>query len=75
MGRKKDDTIWPVMKPDDVWREQLTDEQFYVTRQAGTERAFTGPNWDAKDEGVYHCNTITYRLYRSIIINVAKDRV
>jgi peptide-methionine (R)-S-oxide reductase len=55
MGRKKDDTIWPVMKPDDVWREQLTDEQFYVTRQAGTERAFTGPNWDAKDEGVYHC--------------------
>ena len=27
------------------------------------------------DEGVYHCNTITYRLNRSIIINVAKDRV
>ncbi|MDA9230274.1 peptide-methionine (R)-S-oxide reductase MsrB [Alphaproteobacteria bacterium] len=55
MGRHTDDTIWPVMKPDDAWREQLTDEQFYVTRQAGTERAFTGPNWDTKAQGIYHC--------------------
>ena len=40
MGRKKDDTVWPVQKTEAEWREQLSDEQFYVTRQAGTERAF-----------------------------------
>jgi peptide-methionine (R)-S-oxide reductase len=65
MGRNKDDTIWPVTKPDDAWREQLTDEQFYVTRQAGTERAFTGPNWDTKDQGLYHCICCEQGLFDS----------
>ena len=55
MGRKKDDTFWPVAKTEAEWREQLSDEQFYVTRQAGTERAFSGPYWDSKSQGTYHC--------------------
>ena len=55
MGRKKDDTVWPVSKTDAEWREQLSDEQFHVTRQAGTERAFSGPYWDSKSQGTYHC--------------------
>ena len=55
MGRKKDDTVWPVAKTEAEWREQLSDEQFYVTRQAGTERAFSGPYWESKSEGTYHC--------------------
>ena len=55
MGRKKDDTVWPVAKTEAEWREQLSDEQFYVTRQAGTERAFSGPYWDSKSQGTYHC--------------------
>jgi len=55
MGRKKDDTVWPVAKTEAEWREQLSDEQFYVTRQAGTERAFSGPYWDSKSRGTYHC--------------------
>ena len=55
MGREKDDTVWPVAKTEAEWREQLSDEQFYVTRQAGTERAFSGPYWDAKSQGTYHC--------------------
>jgi peptide-methionine (R)-S-oxide reductase len=44
-----------IEKTDDQWREQLTDEQFQVTRRKGTERAFTGSYWNTKDDGVYHC--------------------
>ena len=44
-----------VVKSDEEWRQQLTDQQYYVTRQHGTERAFTGPNWDTKEPGTYTC--------------------
>ena len=38
-----------------AWRERLTPEQFAVTRQGGTERAFTGAYWNHKAAGTYHC--------------------
>jgi peptide-methionine (R)-S-oxide reductase len=44
-----------VTKSDSEWRAQLTDEQFRVARQHGTERAFTGEHWDRKDPGMYRC--------------------
>jgi peptide-methionine (R)-S-oxide reductase len=44
-----------VVKSDEEWRQQLTAEQYRVTRQKGTERAFTGAYWDAKQDGVYMC--------------------
>ena len=65
MGRKKDDTIWPVAKTEAEWREQLSDEQFHVTRKAGTERAFSGPYWDSKSEGTYHCVCCDEALFKS----------
>ncbi|MDH3225303.1 MAG: peptide-methionine (R)-S-oxide reductase MsrB [Gemmatimonadota bacterium] len=44
-----------VDKPDRAWREQLTPQQYKVTRRGGTERAFTGTYWDLKEEGTYAC--------------------
>jgi len=44
-----------IEKTDEEWRQQLTDEQFRVTRKKATERAFTGEYWNAKQDGVYQC--------------------
>ena len=54
-----------VNKTDEQWREQLTREQFEVTRRAGTERAFTGKYWDTKDAGTYACVCCGTPLFRS----------
>lgn len=44
-----------VEKTNAEWKEQLTAEQFKVTRKKGTERAFTGEYWDTKTAGTYEC--------------------
>ncbi|MEZ6046888.1 MAG: peptide-methionine (R)-S-oxide reductase [Planctomycetaceae bacterium] len=54
-----------VIKSDAEWREMLTEEQFYVTRKKGTERAFTGEYHDSKQEGVYTCVCCGLALFDS----------
>jgi len=44
-----------IKKSDAEWKSMLDDEQYRVTRQHGTERAFTGAYWDNKQDGDYHC--------------------
>jgi peptide-methionine (R)-S-oxide reductase len=44
-----------VAKNDAVWRQKLTPEQYRITREHGTERAFTGKYWDNHAEGMYNC--------------------
>lgn len=46
-------------------RERLTAEQYHVTQQAGTERAYTGKYHDTKDEGTYHCIVCDEALFSS----------
>jgi peptide-methionine (R)-S-oxide reductase len=44
-----------ISKTEDEWKAQLTPEQYHVARKHGTERAYTGPNWDQKLPGQYSC--------------------
>ena len=46
-------------------RERLTPEQYEVTQNAGTERAFTGIYHDTKDKGIYHCIVCDTELFDS----------
>jgi peptide-methionine (R)-S-oxide reductase len=54
-----------VEKSDAEWRRILTPEQYHVTREHGTERAFTGPFWDEKRQGLYRCVSCGTPLFRS----------
>jgi peptide-methionine (R)-S-oxide reductase len=44
-----------VSKTPEEWRQQLTPEQYHVTRERGTERAFTGKYWNEHTQGTYKC--------------------
>ena len=44
-----------VVKTEEEWKQQLTPMQYHVTREKGTERAFTGEYNESKDKGVFQC--------------------
>ena len=54
-----------IKKTKDEWKKLLTKEQFHVTREHGTERAFTGPHWDEKATGTYMCVGCALPLFSS----------
>ena len=54
-----------VKKSNEEWRSVLTAEQFRITRQSGTEPAFSGQYYDNKGEGIYRCICCGTDLFRS----------
>jgi peptide-methionine (R)-S-oxide reductase len=54
-----------VIKSDQEWKKLLTPEQFRVTRQKGTERAFTGEHWNNHEKGIYRCVCCGSELFSS----------
>lgn len=54
-----------VEKTNEQWRKELSSEQYYILREAGTERAFTGAYWDHHEKGTYHCAACGLALFSS----------
>ena len=54
-----------IAKTEEEWKKQLSPEQYFVTRHAGTEPAFTGKYWKTKDKGTYHCVCCGAPLFES----------
>ena len=54
-----------ITKPEDQWRKELSPEQYYVLRQKGTERPFTGEYDSTTTQGVYSCRACGNELFRS----------
>ena len=56
---------YPITKSDAQWRAELTDIQYYVLREAGTERAFSSPLNNNKAAGTYVCAACSTPLFKS----------
>ncbi len=54
-----------VTRTEQEWRELLTDEQYRILRQAGTERPFSGQYVDTEEDGVYRCGACGNELFSS----------
>ena len=54
-----------IQRTDEEWQQQLTPEQYRITRQAGTEPAFSGEYCDTKTDGTYACACCGQPLFSS----------
>lgn len=54
-----------VKKTDEQWRQELTDEEYRILREKGTERAFTGKYWNNHEQGMYRCAACGEPLFSS----------
>src|SRR5579875_3039306 len=64
-GKMAEAKVEKIEKTDAEWRAQLTPEQYYITRQKGTEPAFSGALYHNHDAGTYHCVACGAELFKS----------
>ena len=57
--------IDPSRPSNDTLREELTEEQYHVTQEAGTEKPFSGQYWDHEGDGLYRCVVCETPLFDS----------
>ena len=61
----KENKKYKITKTNAEWKKELTDTQYYVLREAGTERAFTSPFNESKKTGTFVCAACKTPLYKS----------
>lgn len=54
-----------IIKSEDEWKKELTEEEYSVLRQKGTETAFTGKYYHNKEDGIYTCAACGNELFHS----------
>ena len=59
------DKVAKIEKTDAEWKAELTPEQYYITRQKGTEPAFSGALYRNHDDGNYYCVACGAELFKS----------
>lgn len=64
-GKAQEKEIFKVNKTETEWQEELTDQEFYVLREAGTEPAFSSPLNTNYEEGIYVCAACKTPLFKS----------
>lgn len=64
-GFEKDGAMADINKKETDWKKTLTPEQYHITREKGTEPAFTGIYHDHKDNGIYKCVACGAGLFHS----------
>jgi peptide-methionine (R)-S-oxide reductase len=64
-GKEGSANNYKVMKTEQEWKKQLTAEQYFVLREKGTERAFSGKYWDNHEAGTYYCAACHQALFNA----------
>jgi peptide-methionine (R)-S-oxide reductase len=54
-----------IIKTKDEWKNVLSDNQFYIMIEKGTEKPFTGEYWDVYEDGIYKCAACGFELFKS----------
>lgn len=62
---RPDGSLYPVVRSEEAWREQLGANAYHVLREAGTEPPFVGEYTDVSTPGIYTCRACGYELFRS----------
>lgn len=62
---EKDNREYEIQKTEEEWKQILTDQEFEILREKGTERAFTGDLLDVKEDGTYICAACENPLFSS----------
>jgi peptide-methionine (R)-S-oxide reductase len=64
-GETKNQDTYAIAKTDAEWKAQLTEKQYYVLREAGTERPFSSELNKNKKKGIYHCAACNTPVFKS----------
>jgi peptide-methionine (R)-S-oxide reductase len=63
--KEKEVSVPQVLKTDEEWRKQLTRDEYEITRNAGTERPYSGALLEVHDKGVFRCVCCDTALFNS----------